>query len=56
MPGFGRPCETGCIHERGRSDMLATPEGDEPFGDKGSIETMQRDNVGNRAQRYQMKQ
>jgi hypothetical protein len=30
--------------------MLATPEGDEPLGDKGSIEAMQWDNVGNRPQ------
>jgi hypothetical protein len=46
----------GRIHERGRSDMLATPKGDEALGDKGSIEATQRDNVGNRPQRDQMKQ
>ena len=51
MPRLGRPGEACDVHQRGEPRMLAPPHGDQPLGDEGAVEALQRHHVGDRAER-----
>src|SRR5262249_20117404 len=54
MPGLWRTTQASDVHKRGGADMFAPPECDEAFGDEGTVETVQRHHVRDRAQRDKM--
>src|SRR5262249_47056437 len=56
MPGLGRTAQARNIHQSGRSGMLASPQRNQAFGNKGAIEAEQRHDVGNSAERHKMQE
>ena len=51
MPGLRRTGEPRHIHQADMPDALAPAQRDEPLGDEGAVETDQRHDVGDRAER-----
>jgi len=54
MPGFRRPVQPRDIHQRGVADMVAAAHRDQSLGDEGAIESDQRCDVGDGAERHVM--
>ena len=56
MPGLWRTTQACRVHKRSGAGMPAPPERDEPLGHKGSIEAVQRNDVGDCAERHKMQE
>ena len=56
MPGLGRAAEPGDVHQRGEPGVLAPAQRDETLGHEGAVEPLERDHVGDGAQRHQIEQ
>ena len=52
MPGFGRTVQPRHIHQRGVADMIAPAHRNQTLGDEGAIESDQRRDVGDGAERH----
>ncbi len=51
MPRLRRPGEPRRVDERGEPDALAPPHRDQPLGDEGAVEALERHHVGDGAER-----
>ena len=51
MPRLGRAGEPHHIHQRGQADTLAGAHRDQPLGDEGAVESDQRRDIGDGAER-----
>ena len=54
MVGLRRPAQARHIHQRGQPDMLAPAQRDQPLGDEGAVEPLQRHHVGDGAERHEI--
>ncbi len=52
MPGFRRTGKPRHIHQAGMPDAFAAAQRDQPLGDEGAVETDQRHDIGDGAQRH----
>ena len=56
MPGLGRAAEPRDIHQGGEPGIVAPTQRQQPLGDEGAVEALERHHVGNRAERDQVEQ
>ena len=52
VPGFRRAVQPRHVHQRGMTDMIAAPHRDQAFGNESPVESGQRRDIGDSAERH----
>ena len=56
MPRLRRAAEARHVHQRGEPDILAPAQRQQPLGDEGAVETLERHHVGDGAERHEVEE